>query len=246
METILGNIATRSQVDLASLLTDGALARLVIASGGVPRDYLRLAGEAIKHARNRGPSAKAGSEKVMAEDINSAAGQTAETKLDDLREDAPADAANLERLLEDLAEFCRNNKSAYFLVDGHDEKLSSGIEQLQDLRFVHLLFDGESVPDLGSRRHKVLLLDVGISVSGVPFRLISKGGRTDLNVGDASSDIRTVLARNMQLRHSPERTRAARRRQHLRPPLPVTPCHQRSRYLKATASPQDPPATELH
>jgi len=141
-------------------MTGGALARLVLASGGVPRDYLRLTGEAIKHARNRGPSAKAGSEKVMAEDVNSAAGQTAETKLDDLREDAPADAHQLESLLEDLAEFCRYNKSAYFMVDGHDADLSARIEQLQDLRFVHLLFDGESVPEFGSRRHKVLLLDV--------------------------------------------------------------------------------------
>ena len=161
LETILGNIATRVRVDLGKLMTNGALARLVLASGGVPRDYLRLAGEAIKHSRNRGPSAKAGSEKVMAEDVNSAGGQTAETKLDDLREDAPDEAHALERLrLEDLAEFCRYNKAAYFMVDGRDADLSAKIDQLQDLRFVHLLFDGESVPDFGLRRHKVLLLDV--------------------------------------------------------------------------------------
>lgn len=160
LETILGNIATRVDVDLRKLMTDGALARLVLASGGVPRDYIRLTGEAIKHARNRGPSAKGGSEKVMAEDINSAAGQTAETKLEDLREDAPDEAHALERLLEDLAEFCRYNKAAYFMVDGRDGDLSAKIEQLQDLRFTHLLFDGESVPEFGSRRHKVLLLDV--------------------------------------------------------------------------------------
>jgi ABC-type cobalamin/Fe3+-siderophores transport system ATPase subunit len=160
LETILGNLATRVNVDLGKLMTSGALARLVLASGGVPRDHLRLAGEAIKHARNRGPSAKAGSEKVMAEDVNSAAGQTAEPKLEDLREDAPDEAHALERLLEDLAEFCRYNKAAYFMVDGRDADLSAKIDQLQDLRFVHLLFDGESVPDLGSRRHKVLLLDV--------------------------------------------------------------------------------------
>lgn len=160
LETIFGNIATRVDVDLPKLMTDGALARLVLASGGVPRDYIRLAGEAIKHARNRGPSAKAGSEKVMAEDINLAAGQTAETKLEDLREDAPDEAHTLERLLEDLAEFCRYNKAAYFMVDGRDGDLSAKIEQLQDLRFTHLLFDGESVPEFGSRRHKVLLLDV--------------------------------------------------------------------------------------
>jgi hypothetical protein len=160
LETILRNIATRENVDVDDLMTDGMLTRLVVASGGVPRDYLRLAGEAIKHARNRGISAKRGSEKVMAEDVNSAAGQTAEAKLDDLREDAPLEAAALEKLLEDLAEFCRHNKAAYFMVDGRDAGLSGKIEQLQDLRFVHLLFDGETVPDLGSRRHKVLLLDV--------------------------------------------------------------------------------------
>jgi hypothetical protein len=160
LETILGNIANRAQVDLRRLMTDGALARLVLASGGVPRDYIRLTGEAIKHARNRGPSAKAGSEKVMAEDVNSAAGQTAETKLEDLRQDAPDEAHALERLLEDLAEFCRFNKAAYFTVDGRHGDLSAKIDQLQDLRFVHLLFDGESVPEFGSRRHKVLLLDV--------------------------------------------------------------------------------------
>lgn len=160
LEAILGNIADSAGVDATALLTDGALRRLVLASGGVPRDYLRLTGEAIKHARNRRPSDKSGSDKVTAEDVNSAAGQTAETKLDDLREDAPAEAAALEKLLEDLAEFCRYHKAAYFLVDGRDAPLSAKIDQLQDLRFVHLLFDGETVPDFGSRRHKVLLLDV--------------------------------------------------------------------------------------
>jgi len=160
LETILNNIARRVAVDVGLLLTDGALSRLVLASGGVPRDYLRLTGEAIKHARNRGVSAKSGSGKVMAEDVNSAAGQTAEPKLHDLREDAPGEAAQLEVLLEDLAEFCRHHNAAYFMVDGRDAALSARIDQLQDLRFVHLLFDGETVPDFGSRRHKVLLLDV--------------------------------------------------------------------------------------
>ncbi len=96
----------------------------------------------------------------MAEDVNSAAGQTAEPKVADLRADAPDAAAELERLLEDLGEFCRHNKVAYFMVDQRDPELTKQIDQLQDLRFVHLLFDGETVPNAGSRRHRVLLLDV--------------------------------------------------------------------------------------
>jgi len=160
LEQIFSSIANRENVDIRGLMTGGALTRLVVASGGVPRDYLRLAREAIKHARNRGPSEKQGSDKVMAEDVNSAAGQTAEPKVADLRTDAPDAAAELERLLEDLGEFCRLNKVAYFMVDQRDPGLTKQIDQLQDLRFVHLLFDGETVPNAGSRRHRVLLLDV--------------------------------------------------------------------------------------
>jgi hypothetical protein len=160
LEQIFGNIAASREVDIQALMTRGALTRLVVAAGGVPRDYLRLAREAIKQARNRGPSDKQGSDKVTAEDVNSAAGQTAEPKLADLREDEPGSAADLERLLEDLGEFCRHNKVAYFMVDGRDLDLTRRIDQLQDLRFVHALFDGETVPNAGSRRHRVLLLDV--------------------------------------------------------------------------------------
>ena len=160
LEQIFGTIAKRAGVDINGLMTEGALTRLVVAAGGVPRDYLRLAREAIKHARNRGPSDKQGSDKVMAEDVNSAAGQTAEPKVADLRAEAPGEAAELERLLEDLGEFCRHNRVAYFMVDQRDPELAKQIDQLQDLRFVHLLFDGETVPNAGSRRHRVLLLDV--------------------------------------------------------------------------------------
>lgn len=160
LETILTNIAEPSAADIRKLLTDGALKRLVLASGGVARDYLRLAAQAIHQARNRGPSAKVGSHRVMAEDVNQAAGQTAPAKLNDLRQDAPEEAATLEVLLADLTEFCRARKAAYFLVDNQDAGLASKIDQLQDLRFAHLLFESETVPDEGSRRHKVLLLDV--------------------------------------------------------------------------------------
>jgi hypothetical protein len=159
-ETILTNIAEPSDADIRKLMTPGALKRLVLASGGVPRDYLRLAAQAIHQARNRGPSAKVGSHRVMAEDVNQAAGQTAPAKLNDLRQDAPDEAATLELLLADLTEFCRARKAAYFLVDNQDGGLASKIDQLQDLRFAHLLFESETVPDEGSRRHKVLLLDV--------------------------------------------------------------------------------------
>jgi energy-coupling factor transporter ATP-binding protein EcfA2 len=160
LESILTSIASGIDADLDQLLTPGTRTRLVLASGGVARDYLRLTSQAVNHARNRGPSAKVGSGKVMAEDVNQAAGATAPAKLADLQEDAPAEAAALQELLVDLTEFCRRQKAAYFLIDSQDADLSARINQLQDLRFAHLLVESETLPDEGSRRYKVLLLDI--------------------------------------------------------------------------------------
>ena len=49
----------------------------MLASGGVVRDYLRLARSSIEQARNRGPSPKTGFNRVHVEDVNAAAGQIA-------------------------------------------------------------------------------------------------------------------------------------------------------------------------
>ena len=160
LESILSGICEEQSVDFDSLFTDGAKVRLVVAAGGVPRDYLRLARESIRHAQNRGPSQKQGSDKVIAEDVNSAAGETMRTKMSDLREDAPNEAAELDRLLSELGNFCRDNEAAYFLVDNSDPELTAQVDQLQDLRLVHLVSENETVPSHSSARYRLLLLDV--------------------------------------------------------------------------------------
>jgi energy-coupling factor transporter ATP-binding protein EcfA2 len=117
LETILKNLASSVGVDLDRLLTDGSRARLVLASGGVARDYLRLTAGSIEQAQNRGPTTKAGTNRVIVEDVNEAAGTIAPSKLDDLKKDAPDIAAALRALVVDLTEFCRQTQCAYFLVD---------------------------------------------------------------------------------------------------------------------------------
>lgn len=116
LEKILFRIAEQASVDIKELLTEETRKRLVLAAGGVARDYLRLVWGAINEARNRGVTAKAGSHRVIVEDVNQAAGLLAPTKLDDLREDEPAEAVILERLVRRLTEFCRARKSAFFLI----------------------------------------------------------------------------------------------------------------------------------
>jgi hypothetical protein len=160
LESILVALAGEVEVNIERLLSDGARDRLVLASGGVPRDYIGLLSESIALARNRGPSSKTGSERVIAEDVNGAAGRTLEFKMSDLQEDAPMDAADLQRLLIKLTNHCRKTKSACFLVDVLEEELVQQVNRLQNMRFVHAVAEQESVPDPESSRYNVYLLDV--------------------------------------------------------------------------------------
>ena len=88
LESILAALAAEVSADVSQLLSDGAKDRLVLAAGGVPRDYIGLLGESIAVAKNRGSTSKSGSARVIAEDVNEAAGRTVEMKLNDLEEDA--------------------------------------------------------------------------------------------------------------------------------------------------------------
>jgi hypothetical protein len=160
LEAILRQLGDRVGVDIDKLLTEGARNRLMMASGGIVRDYLRLTYSSIEQARNRGPSVKTGTEKVIVEDVNKAAGSIASSKLDDLKEDAPEEAAALHRLVMELTEFCRWSQRAYFLVDSQDAELSRAMDALHHHRYAYLLEESETIPDRGSQRFNVWLLDI--------------------------------------------------------------------------------------
>lgn len=160
LEAILKGIANQAKVDSSELFTPGALDRLMLASGGVARDYLMLARGAIEEARSRGPGTKSGSNRIIVEDVNSAAAKIAPTKLDDLRQDTPDEAEAIQDRVIDLTNFCRDRRSGYFLVDTRDRALMQDINALQHLRFAHLLFQSETIPDRQSQRFNVYLLDL--------------------------------------------------------------------------------------
>jgi hypothetical protein len=160
LEKILFQIGEKVGVDIYELLTKDARKRLVLAAGGVARDYLRLTAGAIDEARNRGVTLKSGSHRVIVDDINKAAGLLSPAKFDDLRADEPAEAVALGHLVRNLTEFCRARKSAYFLIATEDVELAAQVDKLQHLRFTHLLVESETIPDRGSQRFNVWLLDV--------------------------------------------------------------------------------------
>ena len=160
LEKILIQIANTTNVDIRTLFTEDARKRLVLAAGGVARDYLRLTSGAINEARNRGVTSKPGSHRIIVEDVNKAAGQLSPSKFEDLRKDEPEEAASLEKLVRILTEFCRETKAAYFLVATDNAVIGEQVNKLQHLRFTHLLAESETVPNEGSKRFNVWFLDV--------------------------------------------------------------------------------------
>lgn len=160
LEQILEELAAECDVVVDQLFTAGALDRLVLAAGGVPRDYISLVSESIAVAKGRGVSAKAGTERVIAEDVNEAAGRTVETKFNDLAEDAGAEASELRDLVLALTNHCRTTRAAWFLVDFRETDLVARLNRLQTMRFVHAIDDNETLPDLRSSRYNVYVLDV--------------------------------------------------------------------------------------
>lgn len=160
LEEILGALAAECDVRINELFSAGALDRLVLAAGGVPRDYIGLVSESVAVAKNRGPSAKAGTERIIAEDVNSAAGRTADVKIRDMEEDTGDAAANLRSLVIDITNHCRSVNSACFLVNSQNDELVRNLHRLQNMRFVHSIASNETIPNHQSDRYNVYVLDV--------------------------------------------------------------------------------------
>ena len=121
---------------MKEFITDGALDRLVLASGGVARDFLTIFRRSVHIAREKKL------EKITAEEINEAAGEYDTTKKEELTRDTyKAEEIPLIQVLNEIQTFCLDNaKSNCFLVD----KDATGswvdaINELVDLKLLHLV-----------------------------------------------------------------------------------------------------------
>src|SRR5208283_46329 len=85
---ILDNFCREAGIRLDDILTDGARDRLVLASGGVARDFLTIFRRAIDIASERlGRGDTARGEKIGTEDVNRAAGENDKFKREDFSRD---------------------------------------------------------------------------------------------------------------------------------------------------------------
>ncbi len=134
-------------LSIHQILTDGAMERLVLASGGVARDFLGIFRKAINVAREREHEANIRGPKIGVEDVNAAAGEYDTSKREEFRRDTLDDRSQLENEFQRLVTFCTENvKTNVFLLD--KDASGKGIELIQelvDLRLVHKVRDRVTV-----------------------------------------------------------------------------------------------------
>lgn len=149
--------------NLSGVFRPESLNRLVLASGGVPRDFLVLAASAIVKAGERDKARLVG-----VQDINQVAGAAADAKIQELEEDLAANVGASGRALGALRairEFCLTSKSTtFFAVDFMDKenlpKEYAVFTDLQDLRLVHLIHRAVSSAHEAGHKSEVFILDL--------------------------------------------------------------------------------------
>jgi hypothetical protein len=157
---VLKEIAAEAAVDPADLFTDGAVDRLVLASGGVARDFLSIANQAISVARERGQTFRG--TKVNTEDVNQACGEHEGTKREELSLDAGNDQGALIEAFDRVRAFCLTEKKANCFLVTKDLQ-TEGYRQIQglvDLRLLHLVKSRVTVRDRPGKIYEAYLLDL--------------------------------------------------------------------------------------
>jgi hypothetical protein len=141
LERVLAGICTPLGIEIDRLLTEGGRERLVLASGGVARDYISLTRRALRNSTERPAHKWRVKNRITAEDVAEAATAHYEQKQDELRRDAEQEAEALRTRLTEIVRFCvETHRTNVFLVETNkleEEEWGKDIEALADLRFVH-------------------------------------------------------------------------------------------------------------
>jgi hypothetical protein len=148
-------------MDVKKILVDEALDKLVLASGGVARDFLGLLDRSITIAKERGEDYRGA--RVGREDVHIAAGKYQSTKMDEFRNDILSDDEhlNLEDAYKRIKLFCINeSKSNLFLYEPLQEKGYAIIQELMDLRLVHKVNSHVTVSKRVGKVFENYMLDV--------------------------------------------------------------------------------------
>ena len=160
LEAVLVSYTSAAGIrSLSSIAKPEALARLVLASGGVPRDYLNLVAASLGVARR----ARERAMEVGREDVAVAAGLSAKGKKRDLEQDVvESNSQQLLRVIEAVSTEVKAAGYTYFRVDAA-KKNTAGYELLAllvDLRFAHVVQASLSDQHKIGVRYEAYILDL--------------------------------------------------------------------------------------
>lgn len=158
-----GLIKDCGEIRVDEILTEGALKRLVLASGGVARDFLGILTRSIKCARERLASGTIRrGPRVSAEDVNNAAGEYHTEKEEEFKRDTLDDLAALRQAFDAIVAFCKNKAQANcFLLDKDtSESRKVIVKELVDLRLLHPVKDRVTISGQKGQVFEAYMLDV--------------------------------------------------------------------------------------
>lgn len=142
-----GFIVSCGSISTREILVSDAVDRLVLASGGVARDFLGIFRRSIDIAREREHRQNIRGPKIGIEDVNVAAGEYDTSKREEFKKDTLDDRSELEEEFQKIVSFCTNQvKTNIFLLD--KDATGKGVELVQelvDLRLLHKVRDRVTV-----------------------------------------------------------------------------------------------------
>jgi hypothetical protein len=168
-----------------NLFNHNAFEQLVIASGGVPRDFLTIFVNAIDNAISKGNT-----NHLTATNIWKAASSFSyRSKLISLRDDVKTESDELESVFRDLMRFCiREKKRTCFLISQDEAqtkpKIHEMILQLMDFKLIHVIEPDTSAASGRKGRFEAYTLDFSLfmeprkrGIEIVEFWKFDDGGR---------------------------------------------------------------------
>lgn len=157
---VLANFLEESKVSRDQFLARYAFDRLVLACGGVARDFVGLLRRSILVARERGATARG--EKVGVEDINAAAGEYDSSKREELTRDTLDERQQLEEEFSNISRFVNDySRANVFLMNKSlPDAVLKPIEELVDLRLVHRVRARVTVRDRPGKTFEAFMLDI--------------------------------------------------------------------------------------
>jgi hypothetical protein len=160
LSKILNRFFEESEILPKDILVDECIDRLVLASGGVARDFLGIFRRSIDFARTHDTRHRG--KKIGVEDVNHAAGDYDSSKREELRRDTLDDNSILESEFRKVRNFCvKHARANIFLVDKDENKNRIElIQELMDLRLIHKVSSRVTVSKRPGRIFEAYMLDL--------------------------------------------------------------------------------------